>query len=236
MNDNSKITESYKHEIKEILTQISEGLALKVSDNINNSINGLTSDIAEAKLNVSESIDDTLTQISGELIKVKNEIIESNERNQLALSAELAASNKNSYEFAKENSDRLNSEISKILASNNDHKLDSKITTLEQKTQNNHLEITAALAKSANDRKEIDHEIFEKLLTEIRLSDTKTHELQKEQFNIILQKITETKSKDNLQLKLEELKEKQQTYFRNMSIAMAIILIITLISLVMQWS
>lgn len=236
MNDNSKITESYKHEIKEILNQISEGLALKVSDNINNSINGLASDIAGAKLNFSESVDDTVTQISGELIKVKNEIVESNERNQLALSAEIADSNKNSYQFAKENANRINSDISKIIASNNDHKLDSKITTLEQKTQNNHLEITAALAKSTIDRKEIDHKIFEKLLNEIRLSDTKTHALQQEQFNIILEKITETKSQDNLQLELEELKEKQQTYFRNMSIAMAIILIITLTSLVMQWS
>lgn len=236
MNDNSKITESYKHEIKEILNQISEGLALKVSDNINNSINGLASDIAGAKLNFSESVDDTVTQISGELIKVKNEIVESNERNQLALSAEIADSNKNSYQFAKENANRINSDISKIIASNNDHKLDSKITTLEQKTQNNHLEITAALAKSTIDRKEIDHKIFEKLLNEIRLSDTKTHALQQEQFNIILEKITETKSQDNLQLELEELKEEQQTYFRNMSIAMAIILIITLTSLVMQWS
>ena len=66
--------------------------------------------------------------------------------------------------------------------------------------------------------------------------ETKSHEMKQEQFNIIVEKNAETKSKDNLQLKLEELKEKQQTYFRNMSVAMAIILIITLTSLVMQWS
>lgn len=189
---NAQLPEKYRTEIKEVLTEISEGLAESVSERFQAQVSNVKSHVAEIEAAALQSV-------------------------------------KNSALFHIEMEDKL---------INMHHQLQEL-----QTTEGSNQEVLNALHKSVESislhvQKSAENirQIAEEMRTEIRLSDTKTHELQQEQFNIILEKITETKSKDNLQLKLEELKEKQQTYFRNMSIAMAIILIITLTSLVMQWS
>jgi len=189
---NSQLPEKYRTEIKEVLAEISHGLAESVSERFQAEVSNIKIHVAEIESTALQSVKNTglfHTEMEEKLINIQH------------LLQQL------------QTTEGSNQEALKAL-----HKSVEAISLHVQKSEENF------------------RQIAEEMRTEIRLNETKTHELQQEQFNIIVEKIAETKSKDNLQLKLEELKEKQQTYFRNMSVAMAIILIITLTSLVMQWS
>ena len=189
---NSQLPEKYRTEIKEVLTEISQGLAESVSERFQAEVSNIKSHVAEIESTALQSVKNTglfNTEMEEKLINMHHQLQE------------------------LQSIEGSNQQVLNAL-----HKSVESISLHVQKSEENF------------------RQQAEEMRTESRLSDTKTHALQQEQFNIILEKITETQSKDKLQLKLEELKEKQQTFSRNMSIVLGIILIITLASLLMVWS